>query len=71
MSLYTAADRQRAAEVEAEAAPLEQARNEKEAKFMEEALTKELENTKSRCSGQLRTAYETPEAERSDEQKPC
>lgn len=69
VSLYTESDRQIAAEVEAEAKPLETARNEKQAKFMAEALAKELEKYDEPLREQLRTAYNTPTDEQSDEQK--
>jgi len=69
LSLYTAADREKAAEVEEEAKKLAEERTAKQKEYMEKALQKELEKYEEPLRGQLRTAYETPEKERTPEQK--
>ncbi|REJ91263.1 MAG: DUF1553 domain-containing protein [Planctomycetota bacterium] len=69
VSLYTQADRQKAAEIEAEAQKVAAERAEKQAVYIAEALEKELSKYEEPLRGQLKTAYETPDAERTDEQK--
>ncbi|MCA9076524.1 MAG: PSD1 domain-containing protein [Planctomycetaceae bacterium] len=69
VSLYTAADHAKAAEIEAEAQKVAVVRDEKQSQFMAEALTTELEKYEEPLRAELRTAYETADAERSDEQK--
>lgn len=69
VSLYTAADHQRSAEIEAEAAAVAQERNAKETEYMAAALNMELAKYEEPLREQLRTAYNTPEAQRNDEQK--
>ncbi len=63
VSLYTAADRQKAAEIEAAAAAMARDRDLKRDEYMKEALSKELEKYEEPLRAQLRTAYETPEKE--------
>ncbi len=69
VSLYTAADRQKAAEIEAAAQEMTKQRDAKRDEFMQQALDKELEKYPEPLREQLRTAYKTPEKDRSDEQK--
>ncbi|QDV45687.1 Planctomycete cytochrome C [Stieleria neptunia] len=69
VSLYTAADRERAAEVESEAKKIEQERNERQAEYMKQALDKELLNYEEPLRTSLRQAYQTPAKERNEEQK--
>ncbi len=68
-SLYTAADRQKAAEIEAAAQEIVKQRDAKRDEFMQQALDKELEKYAEPLREQLRVAYKTPEKERNDEQK--
>ena len=69
MSLYTDADRARAAEVDAAATKLQEALNEKTQRFVTTALEKELEKFPDDQRGKLRDAYNTPGDKRTDEQK--
>ncbi len=69
VSLYTDADRAKAAAVEAEAGKLEKALEPKVAKYMAEALEKELTKHPAEIRGKLRDACNTPEAKRTAEQK--
>lgn len=69
VSLYTDEQRAKAAAVEAEAKKLQDAYNAKQAKFIAEALEKELENFPEDQRGILRDAYKTPAAKRTEEQK--
>lgn len=69
VSLYTAADRKRAAEIEAEAAKLVKARAERQAKYMADALAKELKKYEEPLRSQLETAYKTPAGRRTAEQQ--
>lgn len=68
VSLYTAADRAKAAEVEAEVKKIAGEKAVKQAEYMEQALNKELEKYEAPLKDQLREAYQTPDKERSDEQ---
>jgi mono/diheme cytochrome c family protein len=68
-SLYTAADRQRAAEIEAEAQKIAAERAVKQAAYMAEALDKELSKYDEPLRGELRAAYQTVAEKRSDAQK--
>ncbi|MCG6156555.1 PSD1 and planctomycete cytochrome C domain-containing protein [Rubinisphaera margarita] len=68
VSLYTAADREKAAEVEEEARKLAEERAARQKEYMEQALQKELEKYEEPLRGQLRAAYETPDKERTPEQ---
>ena len=69
VSLYTAADRQKAAEIEAAAQEMTKQRDVKRDEFMQQALDKELEKYQEPLREQLRVAYKTPEKDRNDEQK--
>jgi len=69
VSLYTAADRAKAAEIEAEAQVVATARDEKQKRYMAEALDKELLKYEEPLRQELRTAYETPADKRTDDQK--
>lgn len=69
ISLYTAADRQHAAAVEAEAQGIVTERAEKEKKYIGEALAIELGKHPEALREPLRAAFETPDANRSAEQK--
>ncbi|MBW3599048.1 MAG: DUF1553 domain-containing protein [Planctomycetes bacterium] len=69
VSLYTAADRQRAAEVEAEAQKIAAEKAEKQAEYMQQALDMELAKFDQPLRSQLREAYQAPGDKRTDEQK--
>lgn len=69
VSLYTDADRAKAAQIEAEAASLQQAYNAKSRTFLTEALEKELSKFPEGSRGALRDAYNTPADKRTEEQK--
>ena len=69
VSLYTQADRQQAAEVEAQAKQVVAEKNKKQAEYMKQALDKELNKYPQPLRDQLRTAYETAGDKRSDVQK--
>lgn len=69
VSLYTEADRQAAAALEQEVQTVASEKNAKQAEFMKQALDQELAKFEDPLKSQLRTAYETPAAERTDEQK--
>lgn len=69
VSLYTEADRKRAAEVEAEAQVVAKEKATKQAIFMKQALEKELEKYESPLKETLKEAYETAGDKRTDEQK--
>jgi mono/diheme cytochrome c family protein len=69
VSLYTDADRARAAAVEAEARKLAKPLEAKTEKYLAEALEKELAKFPQGIRGKLRDARHTPEGKRSDEQK--
>src|SRR6266404_1832457 len=69
ISLYTDADRKRAAEVEAEAKKLADEKETKQKQYIEEALTKHLEKFEPPLREQLRAAYDTPADKRTAEQK--
>jgi hypothetical protein len=68
ISLYTDADRARAADVETEAQKLEKALEPKVARYMSEALEKELTKFPADIRGKLRDARNGPEARRTAEQ---
>ncbi len=68
VSLYTAADRAKAAEVEAEVQKVVVVRNEKQAKYMAEALETELMKFEQPLRDQLKAAYHTPGDKRTPEQ---
>ena len=69
VSLYTDADRAKAAEVEADAGKLQAAYNEKQAKLVAEAFDKALEKFPEDQREVLRAAFQTPDDKRTDEQK--
>lgn len=69
VSLYTAADHQRAAEIEAEAQKVAAERDAKQAEYLAAALEMELARYEEPLREQLRGAYQTPEKDRSEEQK--
>jgi len=69
ISLYTEADRKKAAEVEAEAKKLADEKETKQKQYIEEALTKHLEKFEPPLREQLRAAYDTPADKRTAEQK--
>lgn len=69
VSLYTAADRQKAAEIEAAAQEMTKQRDVKRDEYMQQALDKELEKHPEPLREQLRTAYKTAEKDRNEEQK--
>lgn len=69
LSLYTDADRKRAAEVETEAQKLAAEKNAKQKQYIDEALTKHLEKFEPELRKQLRAAYDTAADKRSAEQK--
>src|SRR3989441_9564334 len=69
ISLYTDADRKKAAEIEAEAKKLADEKETKQKEYIEEALTKHLEKFEPPLREQLRAAYDTPAEKRTAEQK--
>ncbi len=69
VSLYTKKDRDRAAEVEAEAQVIAKEKSAKQAEYMKQALEKELMKFEEPLRTLLRDAYETPGDKRSDQQK--
>ena len=69
LSLYTDADRKKAAEVEAEAKKLAEEKETKQKQYIEEALTKHLEKFEASLREPLRAAYDTPADKRTAEQK--
>src|SRR5205814_332020 len=69
VSLYTEADRKRAAEVEAEAKKLADEKAAKQKDYIDEALRKHLEKFEPDLRGKLRAAYDTPSDKRTAEQK--
>ncbi len=69
VSLYTAADRQKAADIEAEAQKIAAERAAKEAIYMGDALDKELTKYEEPLRGELRAAYTTAGDKRTDVQK--
>jgi len=69
VSLYTKSDRDRAAEVEAEAQVIAKEKAGQQAEYMKQALDQELMKFDEPLRTQLREAYETPGDKRSEEQK--
>jgi hypothetical protein len=67
-SLYTAADRQKAADVEAAAQKIAAEKAEKQKQYMAEALDKELQKHDEALRGPLREAYETAADKRTPQQ---
>ena len=68
ISLYTAADREKATAVDQEAKQVSDERTAKQAEYMAQALDKELMKYEEPLRAQLRAAYETKEKERTAEQ---
>ncbi|HUQ70444.1 MAG TPA: DUF1549 and DUF1553 domain-containing protein, partial [Planctomycetaceae bacterium] len=69
VSLYTDADRAKAAEVEQEVQTVAKERNEKQTVYMGAALEKELEKHPAELRDRLREAAQTPKDKRSPEQQ--
>jgi hypothetical protein len=69
VSLYTEADRKKAAEVEAEARKLADEKTARQKQYIDEALTKHLEKFEADLRGKLRAAYDTPADKRTAEHK--
>ena len=69
ISLYTDADRAKAAEVEAEAGKATAEKEEKQKNYLAAALEKELEKHPETLRDLLRSAYQTPSDKRTAEQK--
>lgn len=69
VSLYTEADRRKAAEIDAEAATIDAARSAKQSEYMQQALDQELTRYQEPLREQLRLAYVTAADQRTDEQK--
>ncbi len=69
ISLYTEADRKKAAEVETEAKKLADEKEAKQKQYIEEALVKHLEKFEVPLRDQLRAAYDMPADKRTPEQK--
>ncbi len=69
VSLYTAADRQAAGEVEADVQAIAKEKAAKLAEFMAEALEIELKKYDEPLRSQLGEAYQLPDGKRTDEQK--
>jgi len=69
ISLHTKADRERAAELEAQTKSISTERAAKLAEFMKQALETELKKFAEPLRSELRTAYETPNDKKTDEQK--
>lgn len=68
ISLYTNANREQAAAIEQEAQKIAEERAAKQKLYMAQALDKELLKYEEPLKTELRTAYEKPENERSEEQ---
>ncbi|MDA1232806.1 MAG: PSD1 and planctomycete cytochrome C domain-containing protein, partial [Planctomycetota bacterium] len=68
VSLYTAADRTKAAEVSAEAGVIGTERAAKQTEYMAQALEKELQKYEEPLRASLKVAYETEAAKRTPEQ---
>jgi hypothetical protein len=69
VSLYTAANRQQAAEIEAEAQQVAAEKSTKQTEYMAQALEKELQKYEEPLRTQLREAYETAANARNPEQQ--
>lgn len=69
VSLYTDADRKKAAEIEAEAKKLSDEKAARQKKYIDEALDKHLEKFEAALRPKLRAAFDTPEKMRTPEQK--
>ena len=71
ISLYTAADRQRAAEIETEAQKIAAERAAKQTVYMAEALDKELTKFDEPLRGELHSAYQTAADQRTARKSSC
>jgi Protein of unknown function (DUF1553)/Protein of unknown function (DUF1549)/Planctomycete cytochrome C len=69
VSLYTTADREKAAEIEAETTGIAAEKSTRLAAYMKQALDAELMNFAEPVRAQLRLAYETTAKQRTEEQK--
>ncbi len=69
VSLYTREDREKAAAINAEAKVLTDEKNEKQKRYIAEALEKHLEKFETELRGPLKSAFETPSNDRTPEQK--
>lgn len=69
ISLYTDADRQRAAEIEEQAKKIEADRNQKQEEFIQKTLEKELAKLPAELHAALREARSTPKQQRNPEQQ--
>jgi hypothetical protein len=69
VSLYSQAEREQAAKIEAEVAVVAKERGERLAEFMKQAIDQELEKFDPPLRSQLREAYETPAKKRNKKQK--
>lgn len=69
VSLYTEADRQRAAEIEQQVQTLLQEKNQKQEEYLVAALEQELMKYEQSVRDALRVAYKTRSEERTEEQK--
>ncbi len=69
ISLYTAADKKKAAEIEQEARKIAAEKLVKQTGYMQQALDQELMKYEEPLRAKLRDAYETVKGERADEQK--
>ncbi|MBL9173576.1 MAG: PSD1 domain-containing protein [Verrucomicrobiales bacterium] len=69
VSLYTDEDRRKSADIEREAAELAKERETKQTQYLAEALTKHLEKFDAPVRDAIRSALDTPAAQRTDEQK--
>lgn len=69
VSLYTAADRKQAAQVEAEAKKIAVEKGKKQAEYMAQALAAELKKYEQPLRDQLQAAYKAPVKSRTDAQK--
>lgn len=69
VSLYTDEDRAKAAEIEAEAKQIDAERTQKQTEFIEATFEKELAKLPEELQTEARTARDTPDKERTPEQK--
>src|SRR4030095_2837108 len=69
ISLYTSADRAKAAAVEEEAGKLAKEKESKQTEYIEAALKKQLEKFDAAIRDALWTAFKTPRDKRTEEQK--
>jgi hypothetical protein len=69
ISLFTDADREQSAAIEAEAQKIAAEKSEKQAEYMKQALDMELAKFDNPLRDQLRAAYETPKDQRTPEQQ--